>query len=55
MKLSKTQRTLCLALVIAAGGAGLAAAQAAQLPVVVNAAALIPQDEQVLQMLVPTG
>ncbi len=55
MKLSKTQRTLCLALVIASGSAGLAAAQAAQLPFIVTASALIPQDQQVLQMLVPKG
>jgi hypothetical protein len=53
VKLTKTQRTLCLALVIAAAGTGLAAAQVAQQPFVVNATALIPQDIQVLEMLVP--
>ena len=51
MKLSKIQKTLCMALVIAAAGAGLAAAQAAQQPPQTNPVVIIPQDQQVLEML----
>lgn len=53
MKLSKVQRTLCMALVIAAAGAGLAVAQAAQQPPLTNPAVSIPQDQQVLDMIIP--
>ncbi len=51
MKLSKVQKSLCMALVIAAAGAGLAVAQAAQQSPLTNTTVTIPQDQQVMDML----